>query len=160
LLDRNRDTVSETEMLVWTTESRNDLPDAAREKMQQVCRLLREQDAILLYKKIDSVMRGNIGAEVEAAMEEGEHPFAVLTPAFPAMGRALESGVLHVDAPSPQAGRHFPSLLAEQGLARVAHLPLGTIYSGDGVLTAEMERLRGQGFRYLVADAVTDSDLE
>jgi D-threonate/D-erythronate kinase len=160
LLDRETNSGLYADLLVLTTDSRTDPPNVARGKMQQACRFLQAQQTRLLYKKIDSVMRGNIGPETEVAIEEGQHPFAVLTPAFPAMGRTLESGVLHVDAFSPQAGRHLPSLLAEQGLDRVAHIPLATLYAGGGVLTAEMERLHGQGFRYLVADAVADSDLE
>src|SRR5689334_13376282 len=76
---------TDADLLVLSTDSRADTPDVAAEKTWNGCRFLREQGIRLLYKKIDSVLRGNIGAEVEAVMEQGAHPFAVITPAFPAM---------------------------------------------------------------------------
>ena len=48
----------------------------------------------LIFKKIDSTMRGNPGAEIAWAAEAFGCEAAIVTPAFPAMGRCVESGVL------------------------------------------------------------------
>jgi D-threonate/D-erythronate kinase len=51
----------------------------------------------LLYKKIDSMLRGHIGVEVAAALEARRaidgRTTAVLAPAFPAMGRTTVNGI-------------------------------------------------------------------
>ena len=51
----------------------------------------------ILFKKIDSTLRGNAGPEVAAALDAFGCHVAVVTPAFPAMGRVVEAGYLRVD---------------------------------------------------------------
>jgi D-threonate/D-erythronate kinase len=64
-------------------------------------RLVRENPARIVYKKIDSTLRGNVGVEVAAALEAYRgmgHPsaVAVVAPAFPAMGRTTKNGRMYV----------------------------------------------------------------
>jgi len=56
----------------------------------------RDFPAPILFKKIDSTLRGNVGTEVVAAMVAFACDLAVVTPAFPAMGRVVVSGYLQV----------------------------------------------------------------
>jgi uncharacterized protein YgbK (DUF1537 family) len=51
----------------------------------------------LIFKKIDSLMRGNPAAEIKAALEAFACDEAIVTPAFPAMGRRVVNGQLLVD---------------------------------------------------------------
>ena len=50
-----------------------------------------------LYKKTDSVLRGNIAAELEAFMEASGSSVLPFVPAFPDLGRKLEKGLLYID---------------------------------------------------------------
>jgi D-threonate/D-erythronate kinase len=52
--------------------------------------------APILFKKIDSTLRGNVGAELALALEVFGCDAALITPAFPAMGRTVEAGWLRV----------------------------------------------------------------
>jgi 4-hydroxythreonine-4-phosphate dehydrogenase len=57
---------------------------------------------VTLYKKIDSTLRGHIGAELAALCDglagRGAAPVVcIVAPAFPAMGRTLERGALRMD---------------------------------------------------------------
>ncbi|MBZ5586004.1 MAG: four-carbon acid sugar kinase family protein, partial [Acidobacteriia bacterium] len=54
-------------------------------------------EARVLFKKIDSTLRGNVGAEVALACEAFGCDAALITPAFPGMGRRVERGVLRVE---------------------------------------------------------------
>ena len=56
-----------------------------------------------LFKKIDSVFRGNTFTEVAATVRALPGYTALIAPAFPAMGRRLVEGVLHVEGQEPQA---------------------------------------------------------
>src|ERR1035438_5294250 len=67
----------------------------------ETARIVREHPARIVYKKIDSTLRGNAEVEIAAALEayrESGHPEAVsvIAPAFPAMGRAIRNGRLYV----------------------------------------------------------------
>ncbi len=46
------------------------------------------------FKKIDSTLRGPVGAEIQAAMTAAGASIAIVAPAFPAMGRIVERGTL------------------------------------------------------------------
>jgi D-threonate/D-erythronate kinase len=49
-----------------------------------------------IFKKIDSTLRGNPGAEVAATLDSFGCRIAMVTPAFPAMGRVVEGGYLRL----------------------------------------------------------------
>jgi len=50
-----------------------------------------------VFKKIDSVMRGNSFAEIQAALEYYPCDLAVMSPAYPALGRTMKGGLLSID---------------------------------------------------------------
>ena len=52
----------------------------------------------MLFKKLDSTLRGNVGAELRAVLEtitscNAEPPVAIVAPAFPATGRTTRNGI-------------------------------------------------------------------
>jgi uncharacterized protein YgbK (DUF1537 family)/GNAT superfamily N-acetyltransferase len=51
----------------------------------------------LLYLKIDSTLRGHVAEEVRAALDGAGLARAVVAPAFPAQGRTVRGGQVHVD---------------------------------------------------------------
>jgi len=129
----------EADVAVINTNSRAEDPDKACEKVRQALRSLAGR---LIYKKIDSTLRGNIGVELEVAMEELACQKAVVAPAFPAVGRTTVAGVLLVrgikvaetqfanDPVSPVQESHIPSLLERSterraGCVAVEHINRG-----------------------------------
>src|SRR5918998_6730177 len=66
----------------------------------------------LVYKKIDSTLRGAIGAELVALLDNSPAHAALVVPALPAQGRALVHGHLVVDGVT--CGPHLPALLHRQ----------------------------------------------
>ena len=58
----------------------------------------RVQEARILYKKIDSTLRGNVAAEIAAAREAlGARRPILVAPAFPAQGRIVRDGRVFVN---------------------------------------------------------------
>lgn len=151
--------IEDTDLLVLSTDSRNTPPDEAHRKTQRAWLALEQHRARLFYKKIDSTLRGNLGAEITAVLAAGGHQFAVVTPAFPAMGRRLLEGRLQVEGSTEFEALHLPTLLAEQGLLHVAHLGLPEVRSGPALLHERFEWHRRKGAEVIVADAVSDDDL-
>lgn len=96
------------EVTAVSTNSRRDPPEVARRKVEAACRALPK----LIFKKIDSTLYGNIGAEIEAAMEVCGFREAFVAPAFPAQGRMVRDGWLHVAGSDRRI--HLPALLGER----------------------------------------------
>ena len=91
------------DVVVVSTNSRADDADVACEKVRQAVKRLTGR---IVYKKIDSTLRGNIGVELDAAMDELACDKAIVAPAFPAVGRTTVGGLLLVDG-TRVAGTQF-----------------------------------------------------
>jgi uncharacterized protein YgbK (DUF1537 family) len=158
------------DVVVVDTETRV-LP--GREAAGRVGALYRQIHAAggsLIFKKIDSTLRGNLGIEIDMLLGLGEFRRAIVCPAFPAQGRTLAGGILLVDGrPVAQsaAGRdpvtpvtesHLPTLLARQTQRPVRHLPLAIVAAGAGALAAALES-NGEPGEVVVCDATAAPDL-
>lgn len=85
------------DVLVIDTETRHAKPEAAREAVRQLAAQA-SRVADVIYKKTDSAMRGNIGAELEGVLEGVENGKTVhFAPAYPALNRLTHDGVQYVD---------------------------------------------------------------
>lgn len=81
---------------VINTQSRGVPPAEASARVRAACRALSAAGRTVWFKKIDSTMRGNVGAEL-AALHEALAPCVVVcTPALPEQGRTVQEGVLLV----------------------------------------------------------------
>lgn len=126
-----------------------------------------EPDAQYIYKKIDSTLRGNIGAELEALMGLYGIHRTLISPAYPEQGRRLVGGRLYI-ASSPMEIRtaaqqerlphtnYLPSLLRSQTSLPVIelHRPASE-YSLQDLLSQVEQHPEG----IFVLDASDDADL-
>ena len=117
----------------------------------------------ICIKKIDSTLRGNVAAETLAAMHALGRANAIIVPAFPAQGRTVVGGMVHVNGvPLPQTG------FARDALSPPPLAPLDQVFRAaaprrrwswsrpDG----PFELVRpGEGLRVFVVDSATDADL-
>jgi D-threonate/D-erythronate kinase len=123
------------------------------------------RDAHLVYKKLDSTLRGPIAAEILAALEATGRERAVVAPAFPSAGRTTVDGVQLVrgvpvheteaknDPRTPVREGHVPTLLA-------ASFPsIRSLTVEDLADPATVGRVL-EDARCVVADAARDEDLE
>ena len=91
----------DAELTVVSTDSRNDAPHAARQKVMDACRRMKRQGVQVIYKKIDSTLRGNEGTEIEAVLDSCGFAEADVAPAFPEMGRVVVGGLLKTSGGAP-----------------------------------------------------------
>lgn len=90
-------TVYETEVLVVDTETRHLPAEKAYEIIAGLTEHARRAGVRYIYKKTDSALRGNIGAELAAVLEASGCRQLPFLPAFPQMGRTTCGGVHYVD---------------------------------------------------------------
>lgn len=83
--------------LVLDARSRHLPPEEARDAVYQAVHGARAGGAALIYKKTDSVLRGNVGAELEGALEASGADALWFAPAYPAMARVTRRGVHYID---------------------------------------------------------------
>jgi uncharacterized protein YgbK (DUF1537 family) len=115
-----------------------------------------EHAGVVWYKKIDSTLRGNLGSELDAALDALGRAHAVICPAFPAQGRSLLNGSLVVAG--ELSSLHLPTLLNAQSCRSVAALPLSDVRAGAEHLADHIARLSATA-ALLVVDAAADDDL-
>jgi D-threonate/D-erythronate kinase len=165
----------EVDVLSLDADTRSMAPEQAASKVDRlICAYLSDSET-LLFKKIDSTLRGNVGDELAAALNalrssraDGARCVAVVAPAFPAIGRTTKNGTqfvhgqpLHdLDIWRVQGNTehaHIPQMLQRAGL-RCEVLDIEVIRSGQAALC---ERMNSAARRtdVLVCDAETDDDL-
>jgi uncharacterized protein YgbK (DUF1537 family) len=123
----------------------------------------------LVLKKIDTGLRGPLGAEIDAAMDALAVEEAFVLPAIPEIGRTTQQGRQLIagvpvnqtafarDPQNPIRDANVPAVIEATGRRRVAILGLGAI-RGDAA--AGIAQARERGAEVVVCDAETDADLE
>ncbi|TKV28565.1 four-carbon acid sugar kinase family protein [Arthrobacter sp. NamB2] len=159
------DLVEPGSALAVNTDARAMDSATAREATASAIRNLVTAGADRLYLKIDSTMRGSVQAQVAGALDawQEHHPgsFAVVCPAYPAMGRTLEDGLLRVhggpveDSP---AGRDPVTPVPTSEFSQL--LPGTTTISLSGSPEQDAQALRdAAGDGVVVVNAASDDDL-
>jgi D-threonate/D-erythronate kinase len=136
-----------------------------------VCRsasALTRAGVLPFFKKIDSTLRGQVGAEIDALMDTVGFSCAVLCPAYPANRRSVSGGTLLVngqpvalgvagkDPLTPISESHIPTLLATQSRRPLLTCAINELYSGK--LVKKIEQAKGLG-AVLICDALSSADL-
>jgi len=174
LIDINniKNVISIAEVIVIDTESRNDAPELAYKKVKEAAKALKTAEIKLIYKKIDSTLRGNIGSELDAVMDELGIHLSIVAPAFPANGRITVGGYHFVnlapvektefahDPVSPVKESHVPTLIQRQSQRNVGHINLSIVMDGLEPFKQEIYRQREKGKEIIVIDAATQNDLK
>ncbi|MGI5846280.1 MAG: four-carbon acid sugar kinase family protein [Alphaproteobacteria bacterium] len=168
MLDRTAD---RADVIVVNTDTRWQNAANAYERIRHVTEMLNRAGVSWIYKKIDSTLRGNIGAELDAVMDVIKPKAAFVVPAFPATGRVTLGGTqllrnipLHktevaLDLLSPVKESHIPTLLSQQSRRCVGYVPLDMVKPGVCALRRSLLTGIDQGEEVLVVDAETQEEL-
>ncbi|PSK92301.1 uncharacterized protein YgbK (DUF1537 family) [Murinocardiopsis flavida] len=165
------DAMTDYDVVIANLDSRHLPPDQAADLVTDVIEAV--WPVGLVVKRTDTTLRGNIGAELEAAWravrDRVPHTTpvrALFVPAFPASGRVTVDGLqlldgvplerteLAVDPLSPMHTSDVAEIIAQQSALPVRHVPIRQIT--HAMLTADL--LAG-GEPVLVCDAFTEQHL-
>jgi uncharacterized protein YgbK (DUF1537 family) len=160
------------DVLVVNTHSRAMNAAQARQAVAAILQRLDLKRFGVIYKKIDSTFRGNIGGEVDAILETSGLPVGFLTPAFPEMGRAVQDGILMVagtpvaeteasrDPACPVQDSNLANLLRRQSSCVIDLVNHRHVASALGSLREAVDRKRQVGAKILIFDGLGRKDLE
>ena len=147
------------QVVVVNTESRHLPPGAAAARIHKWAELGRASGITHFYKKTDSTLRGNIGAELQAIAESTATNLLPFTPALPELGRTTRHGIHYVDN-RPLHETEFASdplnPITTSSVTEIIRsqstLPVSSLHS-PGELTPDLKGIA-------VLDATSPADLE
>ncbi|MHA7143803.1 four-carbon acid sugar kinase family protein [Arthrobacter sp. TmT3-37] len=159
------DSVEPGSALAVNTDARAMDTTTARQATANAIRNLVTAGADRLYLKIDSTMRGSVPAQVAGALDawQERHPgcFAVVCPAYPAMGRTVEDGLLRVHGGPVEDSPAGRDPVTPVPTSEFSQLLLGTMtISLSGSAERDAQALRNAaGDGVVVVNATSDDDL-
>lgn len=164
----------DADVLIIDTETRNVAFDVAFDNVGKTALALRELEPAWVVKKLDSLLRGSISAELEAIMEAFAFDSCLLCAASPKLGRQTIGGYHIIDGvPLAQklaeldptstldstgavSSSAVPEILAAQSTRPVMHLTLDQIEQDGAKVVAALQTLHGS---IIVADCCQQQDL-
>ncbi|MBX0296398.1 four-carbon acid sugar kinase family protein [Haloarcula nitratireducens] len=168
VLSAQTDTTTRGDVAVYNTESRYEEPAVAADRVRAV---LQDADPSVAFKKVDSTLRGNVRAEIDAATRATAPALVVVAPAFPDNGRLtacgyhLVDGQLVTDSPPgndeerPPTHDSLPELFASSEYP-VERIGVDTVARGTAAVREAFESATStDGPVIVTCDAVTDSHL-
>ncbi|HCJ93654.1 MAG TPA: hypothetical protein DHV69_00045, partial [Sphaerochaeta sp.] len=153
--------------IVVNTNSRSLSPENAFWAVQESVQKFAFLNPREIFKKIDSTLRGNVGAEIDAVMGASGFRVACVAPATPRNGRTVRDGLCYVngiplaatevanDPFTPVQGSDVRMIIASQTDRTIGLLPLEIVRSTPEVSVAFVQSLIATGIEIIVADTMT-----
>ncbi len=155
-----------SDAVVITTDSRAERASEAYRRVKAVAERFRDY---YIYKKIDSTLRGNVVAELQALLDVTRAAHAVVCPAFPAIKRIVLNGELLVngvpvsktsfsrDPVSPVLKSSIVELLRSDSGIAAERIGLDDVEQGPEHLAEQIHQCSS---RAVVVDATEDRHLK
>jgi len=144
------------DLLIVATDTRSMSASDAAKKVSEITKELLIKNLELIYKKIDSVLRGHVLSEVEALKESTECNTILVVPANPSLMRTIKDGNYFIN----------DKLLHETDFANDPEFPLSTSnvleligYSDKTKVTLSPVENNNYPDGIVIGEAVSNSDL-
>jgi uncharacterized protein YgbK (DUF1537 family) len=162
----------ETDVISIDTDTRGMPANEAYRIVKETALRIRRDAYENIYKSLDSTLRGNLGAEIDAVMDVYDFDLAAIAPAFPFYGRTTVNGRHFLngipltetefarDPRSPVKEDNLIKLFSSQSKRRVGLLELDILRRGEVAVLERMWYLRHHGIELVVFDAQVEEDLD
>jgi D-threonate/D-erythronate kinase len=170
--DNFSDSLKKCDVLVVNTESRFDDEKSAYSKAFDTGQTALTEKIKYFYKKIDSTMRGNIGAEISGLMDALDIRHAFVVPALPEYGRTTMNGKVYVngvlleetefakDPRNPVKESLIPKIISRQTDKKTAVIIHEYVGAGRQILLDKLQHHLDGGIQIIIFDARDDKDIE
>ncbi|BDH44568.1 hypothetical protein TUM12370_06120 [Salmonella enterica subsp. enterica serovar Choleraesuis] len=169
-LDSSDNKFDAYDVVSFSTDSRSIPPAEAYARVGKYLDIIDPANT-LISKRIDSTLRGNLGAEVDAVIDRFPYLMAVVVPVYPSSGRICVGGSLLVDGiplqntmmrndpKNPMTESSVVELFRQQTNKNVEHIALRDVLAGEQVLSQKLAELYQRNARIVVIDATTDDNV-
>jgi uncharacterized protein YgbK (DUF1537 family) len=167
-----RKSLKECDVLVVDTESRFDEVDSAYRKAFETGKIAKSENIKYIYKKLDSTMRGNVGAEIAGLMDSLNIEHTFIVPALPLYGRTtlngnvLVKGVLLAetdyanDPKNPVKESYIPAIISRQTDKKTEVISFNDLLAGKQELIKRIAGKMNAGIEIIVIDSEDNEDLD
>ena len=170
--DEFKKSLKSCDVLVFDTESRFDDSNIAYKKTFETGKLAKTENFKYIYKKLDSTMRGNVGAEIAGLMDSLEISHTFIVPALPLYGRTTLGGKVYIkgtlleetdfanDPKNPVRESYIPSIISNQTDKSTGIISIEEIRAGRKQFARKLATLISSGIQIIVLDAENNEDLD
>ncbi|MGO5051638.1 four-carbon acid sugar kinase family protein [Lachnospiraceae bacterium LCP25S3_G4] len=165
--------LEELDAILISSNSRALPKEEAYAKVKSATLALKRMGVSYFTKRIDTTLRGGVGVEIDAMLDQlEEDTVAIVVPAMPQSRRILVGGysiidgvaLIHTpvaqDVRTPVKENYIPRLLDGQTKREVGLVSLDYILGGVSCIKKGLEQARRDGAKVIVVDAITLEDVE
>ena len=162
--------IEDKEVVVVDTDSRDLDEYLSYKRVKDICEKISRYNIKCVYKKIDSTLRGNLGAEIKAVDDVFKPDIVIIAPAYPANQR-ITIGGYHLlegkpielteiaNAPkTPVKKSYLPAILQEQVNKNIAVIDFKIIRQGANFTNKKISKFIDQGRRWIVCDIIEEEN--
>lgn len=160
------------DVVVLDTETRSIDEKTARNRLNKILEGLHISKEDIVYKKIDSTLRGNIGAEIEEIMKIFGKKVCILSPSFPSNQRAtlggyllmqkklIEHSTFNENLYGKKKDSYIPYVLAKQTNLQIGHIDISDVEKGQQAILNRISRLVKEKKQIIIVDSNDDENLK
>lgn len=161
----------EYDVFVIDSETREAEETNARNKLKVILKSININEKDIVYKKIDSTLRGNVGAEIEEVIKTFKKQFCIISPSYPALQRITVDGNLFVQNKLLEFSAYFdkshnknmvsfiPSILKQQTKLAIGRIDLSEVNKGQHALIKLINELIENKKKIIVIDSKNEKNL-
>ncbi len=144
--------VADADLLIIATDTRSLSAEEASSKIKKITRKLLKLNPQFIYKKLDSVLRGNIACELIAQMSVSGKERAIIVAGNPIFGRLVKKGIYTINS-IPLSETHFANgpdfpinsssvvEILNTGKCKVVSKNVEDVLPNDGLIIGDLENL-------------------
>ena len=167
----NDENMSRCDVVAISTDSRGITKEEAYARVSEEVQRVKHLQPVYT-KRIDSTLRGNIGAEIDAILDQDKNSIAVVVASYPNSGRISIGGFLLVDSvplqntlvakdpKCPVTNSSVKEIIQSQTKFKVSDIQISDVLRGEEFLSRKINLLVDEGNRIIVIDAVTNDEIE
>ncbi|MDC3417568.1 four-carbon acid sugar kinase family protein [Aquibacillus salsiterrae] len=167
----NEDAMSD-EAIVIDTDSRSIKKEDAYQRVLSAASYIKRNQFDIIYKKVDSTLRGNLGKELDAMYDEIKPELVILAPGYPKNGRKIVQGQMYLhdtpineteiakDPKCPVLDAYVPHVFQQQTDREIGLVHIDEIRSGYDAVKEKMDDYYKENTHYILFDSETEEDLK
>ena len=160
------------DVFVMDTETRELESKTARKRLKSILEKININKKDVVYKKVDSTLRGNMGDEIEEIMIILNRDICIFSPSYPSQQRITVKGYLIVDqkplglseysSNNLEQGENsfIPFLLKKQTDFPVGQIDLKDVAKGQKTILSKINELSQKGNKIIVIDSTNEEHLK
>lgn len=172
LFDMDEASVKNYEAVVFDTDSRSIDHAEAYEKVSRTVQFLIKAGFQSIFKKLDSTMRGNIGAEIDAVYDTLKPDFMMIAPGYPKNNRIIRQSIHYLngvplgeteiakDPKTPVTISYLPELLKQQTKHEIGTITVEDLAQGEVRIHDKLKGYLDSNVPYLIIDSTEEAHLE